>query len=90
MPARDGTGPAGMGPMTGRQMGRCVGTEQFAGRGAGRGFGYGAGFGMGLGRRMGRRFTGGPVDLSDDAVKLELERAEERVRLLRSRLAREE
>ncbi len=26
MPGRDGTGPAGMGPMTGRGMGRCTGT----------------------------------------------------------------
>ena len=43
MPARDGTGPAGMGPMTGRGLGPC---------GEGMGFrrGLGRGFGIGLGR----------------------------------------
>jgi len=41
MPYRDGTGPAGQGPMTGRGMGPC-------GEGMRRGFGggYGRGFGI--------------------------------------------
>ncbi|MBN1423205.1 DUF5320 domain-containing protein [Candidatus Fermentibacteria bacterium] len=49
MPGGDGTGPAGMGPMTGRAMGFCAG---YAGAGfvnplAGRGFGWSRGFGGG-------------------------------------------
>lgn len=39
MPRRDGTGPNGYGPLTGRRMGNCS-----------RGVGYGAGYGMGFGR----------------------------------------
>ena len=37
MPRKDGTGPAGEGPMTGRRMGNC--TQQKETREAGRGFG---------------------------------------------------
>ncbi|MDD3129335.1 MAG: DUF5320 domain-containing protein [Candidatus Izemoplasmatales bacterium] len=36
MPRRDGTGPNGYGPLTGRKMGNC---------GNGRGLGYGLGYG---------------------------------------------
>lgn len=44
MPRRDQTGPAGMGPMTGRGLGPCSGNAQpFYG-------GFGRGFGRGLGR----------------------------------------
>lgn len=45
MPGRNGTGPRGMGQMTGRGMGFC------AGNGAGRGFGNA--FSGGQGRRFG-------------------------------------
>lgn len=44
MPRRDGTGPVGMGPMTGRGAGFCTGVaarnyaNPFCGRGAGRGY----------------------------------------------------
>ena len=43
MPAGDGTGPRGEGPMTGRSMGRCTGRASGGyttspGRGGGRGF----------------------------------------------------
>jgi len=47
MPAFDGTGPRGEGPLTGRGMGPC-------GRGFRRGFGRGFGFRRGFGRGMGR------------------------------------
>ena len=50
MPRGDGTGPAGQGPMTGRKLGFCAGSESpgfmnpgFR-RGMGRGFGRGRGF----------------------------------------------
>ena len=47
MPNRDGTGPEGKGPKTGRQMGDCEGAEPVAGKGRrprGRGLGRGKGF----------------------------------------------
>jgi len=56
MPAGDGTGPAGMGPMTGRGLGYCGGhgapgyTSPLPGRGFGRGCGHGGGWGRGGGR----------------------------------------
>lgn len=63
MPGGDGTGPLGMGPMTGRGAGYCAGNDVpgyanaipggFGGRGRGMGFGRGRGFGRGLGRGLG-------------------------------------
>ena len=52
MPAGDGTGPMGMGPMTGRAMGYCAGypVPGFMNPGPGRGFG-GRGGGRGRGWR---------------------------------------
>jgi hypothetical protein len=49
MPGGDGTGPVGMGPMTGRAAGYCAGYSMpgFANRAGGRGF-------WGFGRRGGR------------------------------------
>jgi len=60
MPRGDGTGPAGMGPMTGRAAGYCAGypTPGFMTPGFGRGLGMargrGGGFGMGMAWRRGR------------------------------------
>ena len=60
MPGRDKTGPEGFGPLTGRQMGLCVGNDRPASssfyRGYGRGFGWGGGRGFGYGRGLGRGF----------------------------------
>ena len=47
MPRLDGTGPAGMGPMTGRGLGPC-GYGYGRGYGRGRGMGYGRGYGYGM------------------------------------------
>ena len=44
MPNKDGTGPAGKGPKTGRQEGNCEGAEALP-RGQGMGQGRGRGFG---------------------------------------------
>ena len=46
MPGGDGTGPFGMGPMTGRGMGYCAGysVPGYANYGFGRGLGCGRGF----------------------------------------------
>ncbi|MDD5679022.1 MAG: DUF5320 domain-containing protein [Kiritimatiellae bacterium] len=59
MPGGDGTGPMGMGPMTGRATGFCAGygmpgyMNPISGRGFGMGFGRGRGF-WGGGRGGGR------------------------------------
>ncbi len=61
MPGGDGTGPMGMGSMTGRAAGYCAGytTPGYAnpvpGRGRRFGFGRGGGRGRGLGRGLGWR-----------------------------------
>ncbi|MCM8777816.1 MAG: DUF5320 domain-containing protein [Candidatus Omnitrophica bacterium] len=55
MPCGDGTGPLGLGPMTGRAAGYCAGygvpgyMNPYI-RGRGLGFGWGRGFGRGFGR----------------------------------------
>ncbi|MBN1675177.1 MAG: DUF5320 domain-containing protein [Kiritimatiellae bacterium] len=58
MPGGDGTGPAGMGPMTGRAAGYCAGypVPGFMNPIPGRGFGFGRG--LGLGFRGGRGWAG--------------------------------
>jgi hypothetical protein len=48
MPNRDGTGPEGKGPRTGRQMGNCNGARPIKGRGLGPG-------GKGRARGQGRQ-----------------------------------
>ena len=57
MPRGDATGPAGLGPMTGRAAGYCAGYNMpgYANPIGGRGFGmgYGRGFGFGRGSRGG-------------------------------------
>lgn len=71
MPAGDGTGPMGLGPMTGRAAGYCAGypvpgyMNPIPGRGGfghgfgfGRGWGRGRGFGRGWGRGFGWRGAG--------------------------------
>jgi len=61
MPRGDGTGPGGLGPMTGRAAGYCAGysvpgyMNPSVGR-SGLGFGYGRGMGRGMGRGYGRGF----------------------------------
>jgi hypothetical protein len=61
MPAGDGTGPMGMGPMTGRGTGFCsgFGAPGYANPVPGRSFGWGRGFGFGRGRGFGRGFGWG-------------------------------
>lgn len=61
MPGGDGTGPMGMGAMTGRAAGYCAGYAMpgFANAAPGRGLGFGWGRGFGFGRGMGLGFRGG-------------------------------
>ncbi len=51
MPRGDGTGPMGMGPMTGGGFGYCTGVNN------NQNFGFGRGMGNGYGRGMGRGFN---------------------------------
>ena len=66
MPRGDGTGPAGMGPMTGRAAGYCSGysvpgyANPYGGRFAGVGRAFGGGFGRGRGYRNRYYATGLP------------------------------
>ncbi len=59
MPRRDGTGPMGGGPMTGRGCGPCACHAAWYGAGHGPGFGHGPGrrcnYAHGFGPRCGRR-----------------------------------
>ncbi len=57
MPRGDGTGPSGMGQMTGRAAGFCAGynTPGYMNPAGGRGMDAGGGFGGGFGRGRGRR-----------------------------------
>lgn len=61
MPRGDRTGPAGMGPMTGRAAGYCAGfgVPGYDNPIGGRGLGFGYGRGLGLGFRGGRGGRGG-------------------------------
>jgi hypothetical protein len=69
MPNRDGTGPEGQGPRTGRQMGKCDDAKPVE-----RGFGRRAGCGRGCGRGFGRGFGfNSPVVLTKDQEKKILE-----------------
>ena len=68
MPGGDGTGPMGLGQMTGRGAGYCAGfpvpgyANPMPGRGwgMGRGWGRGGGWGRGRGRRHGYYAMGAP------------------------------
>lgn len=56
MPCRDGSGPGGLGPRTGRGFGFCSGFSH-PGNTPGRGFGRGGGRGFGRGFRAGFGFS---------------------------------
>lgn len=61
MPRRDGSGPVGQGPLTGRGLGNCTGVQNTA-------YGYGRGLGMrqgaGCGRGFGRFYTAAPTPIT--------------------------
>ncbi len=62
MPRGDGTGPEGLGPMTGRGLGYCAGFDSpgfTKGVGRGQGRGLARGRGRGIGRGLARGFRGG-------------------------------
>jgi len=63
MPRGDGTGPMGMGPMTGRAAGYCAGysAPSFMNSVGGRGRGGGVGRGLAMRRGRGRAFGLAPA-----------------------------
>lgn len=65
MPRRDGTGPMGMGSMTGRAMGVCV-----ENKGAGQGFRRGMGLGRGKGFGRGYGLNNNVVSIQQDELSL--------------------
>jgi len=78
MPAFDGTGPQGKGPLSGRGMGRCKG-----------GFGRQGGIGRGFGRRMvrccdrvGQEPTKQDLENYKNNLKKELEEVEKEIGLV--------
>ncbi|HHW12946.1 MAG TPA: DUF5320 domain-containing protein [Firmicutes bacterium] len=82
MPKGDGTGPLGIGPMTGRGLGFCAGfgTSGYVNPGFGAGFGRGCGRGWGFRRIYGSMAAPGlgpagfPVFGSEEAEKEYLNR----------------
>jgi hypothetical protein len=81
MPGRDGTGPIGVGPMSGRGLGVC--SAGAPGYGAGRGLGLG--FGRRGGRGYGRGFGGYAASDRDDPMTRKEALAEQK-KLLKDRL----
>ncbi len=90
MPARDNTGPNGMGPMTGRGLGNCRGDNRIQNQGRGMGYGRGKrGGGGGFGLR--NRFRFGDEEVinteNDRIADLEnaLKSAQEEIRRLKAK-----
>ena len=79
MPGRNGTGPQGAGPLTGRGSGPC-------GRGLARGSWFGRGSGSGRGLGFGRRWTQtdekAAIDEEEQILKEELAQIQEEKKAL--------
>ena len=88
MPRGDRTGPAGMGPMTGRAAGLCAGFQSpgFMNRGGGRG--YGGFSGRGAGRGWRNRFCAPvyPANTPQVSAQNELEYLKQQAQYLKDSL----
>lgn len=90
MPRGDGTGPMGVGPMTGRGAGYCAGFEA-PGFGCNRGYGNGMGFGRGR-RNFGypaqqmQRSAPLPVDVSNELLQRQAEALQNQLDAIKKRL----
>lgn len=90
MPGRDGTGPSGLGAMTGRGLGFCsgVGVGRY-GSGFGAGYGRGLGFGLGYGCRRGRFFNIAPSEsMEKEILSAERDYLEARLSTIKEHLDR--
>ncbi|MFH2104310.1 MAG: DUF5320 domain-containing protein [Chloroflexota bacterium] len=77
MPDRNGTGPAGQGPRSGRGAGNCDdqgGTDRFGGRGTGMGRGRGFGRGLGFAPNQDRSWLKNQVEALQSALQSITER----------------
>lgn len=88
MPRGDRTGPAGMGPMTGRASGFCAGFQSpgFMNRGGGRGFRGQCGQGAGRGWRNRFCAPAYQVDMPQGSTKNELGYLKEQAQYLKESL----
>ena len=82
MPRRDGTGPMGVGPMSGRGLGLCVGESTIK---YGSGFGRGLGLGLACRRGFGRGFRRG-FSVNQPAAKTQKELLQEQKDALQNRV----
>jgi hypothetical protein len=93
MPGGDRTGPEGVGPMTGKQLGYCAGNnrQRFmeSNRGRGRGNTRGFGFGYGRGRGMGYGYRHGVTDFYSESMPQVAEKTliENEIRILKDQLS---
>ena len=100
MPRGDGTGPAGLGPMTGRRLGYCAGYNRpgFLNAGWGYGYGFGRGWGRGFGRGWGwfgygrYPYTGYPYQAPSqkeekEMLEVDAKNLEEELKAIKARLA---
>ena len=93
MPALNGTGPQGAGPLTGRRMGNCVGNTNSGntgyGRGLGRRFRGGGGFGHSFGGGFGFSNNQDAQNLSDkNAVEDEINVLKNQLSFLEKQLSK--
>lgn len=90
MPRRDGTGPLGQGPMTGRGFGYCAGYDAPESvYGTGRGFGCGPGRGFRRGFRRSPGYYGSIEDYPVDEKKMLKEQTsffEEKLKAIKQRM----
>ncbi len=88
MPRLNGTGPMGMGAMTGRAQGRCTGSVPADTMTPGRGCGLGRGRGMGGGGRQGIPAGGRGLGLRFGRQSQESSPLEAQLTALQERLAK--
>nr|WP_320145540.1 DUF5320 domain-containing protein [uncultured Anaeromusa sp.] len=82
MPRRDGTGPMGQGPLSGRRTGACDGQGKGQGAGGmGKGMRRGSGQGMGKGNR-GALSTQGSETLAKEELLQEKKMLQQRLEMI--------
>ena len=90
MPRKDGTGPMGQGPLSGRKTGACGGQGKGQGAGGmGKGMGRGAGQGFGQGMAQGNRgaiSTQGSEPLAKEELLQEKKMLQQRLEMINKNL----
>ena len=82
MPRRDGTGPMGLGSMTGRGLGNCEGSKEEATLGMGYGFGRACRRGMGRGAGRGMLINQNPSKTQKEWLEEQKEFLEKRLEVI--------